>query len=58
VLCGVFFPFTHPDLVQKKLFASGSISDDLYVGVIVPFCCFSNVDMNESIAEEVDNSRI
>jgi hypothetical protein len=53
-----FFTFAWPDLVRKKLFASGSVYEDLYVSVIVPFCCFSNVDMNESVAEEVDNSRI
>jgi hypothetical protein len=53
-----FFTFARPDLVRKKLFASRSISEDLYVGVIVPFCCFSNVYMNKSVVEEVDNSRI
>jgi hypothetical protein len=56
--CLGFFTFAWLDLVRKKLFASGSVSEDLYVGVIVPFCCFSNVDMNGSVVEEVDNSRI
>jgi hypothetical protein len=53
-----FFTFARPDLVWKKLFAFGSVSKDHYVSVIVPFCCFSKVGMNESVAEEVDNSRI